>query len=101
MHNLYLKEAKSIAQNTKVVGKIMTEAQLRTLLNIVAVFDTRISFEGNWTVQDASALITGLMNRIKAKKIEKRAVPYLPSSMLAQFIKKYPDQWLQIKSRLV
>jgi hypothetical protein len=94
------KKHEDIMTNHKVVGKPMSESQLRAILKTVAYYEVSLtdSFP-SFDVQQASELIQVLSDKIKGGAIAKRIGHYNVDELYDKFIHKYPEAYANIMNR--
>ena len=94
------KKHEDIMTNHRVVGKPMSEGQLRAVLQTVAYYEVTLTAEfPSFDVQQASTLIQVLSAKIKSGDIIKRAGHYNVDELHAKFIEKYPEAYTNIINR--
>lgn len=94
------KKHEDIMSNHRVIGKPMSEDQLRAVLKQVAYYE--ITLPENFctfTVVQVSELIQSLSAMIKQGQVVKRKGHYNPDDLYQRFLQKYPEAYDNIVNR--
>lgn len=98
MYTQYIKEAKDIAKNQKVNGKIMSINQLETLIKLTCRYDYCLPIKC-LTVKQASAEITSVMNKVARGAIVERQKMYKYSDLMTRFMTKHANIYREVIER--
>ena len=95
-----MKKHEDIMNNHRVIGKPMSEDQLRAVLKQVAYYDITLTEDFcTLTVVEASELIKAISNRIRHGQVVKRKGHYDPDALYQKFMEKYPEAYDNIINR--